>query len=225
MEVARKGIFNPDMFYFPEIMTIFIAVMITDVLLLDLYNTFGLPTSTTVSIVFELLGAAVAISIIKVANSDTGNIIDFINTSKALAIISGILLSVVIAFSVGAIIQFIVRLIFTFDYDKRLKRYGAIFGAVTLTAITFFILLKGIKGASFINKETADWINSNLTLIMLYSLIFWGLIFQGLLWFTKVNILKPIGSSWYFCSCSCICRERPCKLYWRPACRIKFLSS
>lgn len=194
MEVARKGIFNPEMFYFPEIMTIFLAVMITDVLLLDLYNTFGMPTSTTVSIVFELLGAAVAISIIKVLSAvdGTASVIDYINTSKALAIISGILLSVVVAFSVGAIVQFITRLVFTFDYEKRVKRYGAIFGALTLTAITFFILLKGVKGASFITKDTAAWINGNLSLIMIYSIVFWGIVFQGLLWFTKINILKPI---------------------------------
>lgn len=194
MEVARKGIFNPEMFYLPEIMTIFLAVMLTDVLLLDLYNTFGLPTSTTVSIVFELLGAAVAVSIIKVAESGqtATDIINYINTSKALAIISGILLSVAVAFTVGAIIQYITRLVFTFDYDKRVKRYGAIFGAVTLTAITFFILLKGAKGASFITAETSDYIKNNMMTIMLYSLIAWGIVFQLLLWFTNLNILKPI---------------------------------
>ncbi len=194
MEVARKGIFNPDMFYLPEIMTIFMAVMITDVLLLDLYNTFGLPTSTTVSIVFELLGAAVAVSIIKVvdAGQTATDIITYINTSKALAIIAGILLSVVVAFSVGAIIQYLTRLVFTFDYDKRIRRYGAIFGAVTLTAISFFIILKGAKGASFITEETSTWIKGNMITLMLYSLVVWAVIFQFLLWFTKINILKPI---------------------------------
>lgn len=194
MEVARKGIFNPEMFYLPEIMTIFLAVMLTDVLLLDLYNTFGLPTSTTVSIVFELLGAAVAVSIIKVAEAGqtATDIIAYINTSKALAIISGILLSVVVAFTVGAIIQYITRLIFTFDFDKRVKRYGSIFGAATLTAITFFILLKGAKGASFITSETSDYIKNNMMTIMFYSLVVWGVIFQLLLWFTNINILKPI---------------------------------
>ncbi|MBU1099278.1 MAG: inorganic phosphate transporter [Bacteroidetes bacterium] len=194
MEVARKGIFNPEMFYFSEIMIIFLAVMITDVLLLDLYNTFGLPTSTTVSIVFELLGAAVAISTIKVLSAVDGttSVIDYINTSKALGIVSGILLSVVVSFTAGAIIQFFTRLVFTFDYQKRIKRYGAIFGAITLTAITFFLLLKGVKGATFISSENADWIKGNLGIIMLYSVLLWGFIFQLLLWFTKINILKPI---------------------------------
>ncbi len=119
MEIARSGIFHPDQFYFSEIMIIFLAVMITDVMLLDTFNTFGLPTSTTVSIVFELLGAAVAISLIKIFNS-TDTVADlgkYINSAKALAIISGILLSVVIAFTTGMIVQFITRLIFSFNYE------------------------------------------------------------------------------------------------------------
>ncbi|PKL89737.1 MAG: hypothetical protein CVV23_03325 [Ignavibacteriae bacterium HGW-Ignavibacteriae-2] len=194
MEVARKGIFNPEMFYFSDIMTIFLAVMFADVLLLDLYNTFGLPTSTTVSIVFDLLGAAVAISILKVANAGANitEIINYINTSKALAIISGILISVVVAFTVGAAVQFITRLVFTFEYEKRVKRYGAIFGSISLTAISFFILLKGTKGASFITSEMSAWIESNIAMLMVYSVILWAVIFQFIIWFTKFNILKPI---------------------------------
>ncbi|MCF8240590.1 MAG: inorganic phosphate transporter [Melioribacteraceae bacterium] len=194
MEVARKGIFNPDQFLLPEIMVIFLAVMITDVMLLDLYNTFALPTSTTVSIVFELLGSAVAVSLIKMSNSgeNLSELINYINTSKALAIISGILISVVVAFTVGAIFQFITRMIFTFDYEKRIKRYGAIWGAVALTAITFFILIKGAKGASFITKETSEWIIDNTNLIILVSIGFWTIILQLLMTLFKVNILKPI---------------------------------
>jgi phosphate/sulfate permease len=194
MEVARKGIFNPDMFLFEEIMIIFLAVMITDVLLLDLYNTFALPTSTTVSIVFELLGAAVAVSILKLLNGgqDFAGFVAFINSSKAIAIISGILLSIVIAFSAGVIIQFVTRLIFTFDFQSRIKRYGAIWGSIALTAITFFILIKGAKGVSFLTKETTAWILGNTELILLFSLVLWFLVIQFLLIFTKVNILKPI---------------------------------
>ncbi|MDZ7633505.1 MAG: inorganic phosphate transporter [Bacteroidales bacterium] len=128
MEIARSGIFHPGQFYFSEIMIIFLAVMITDVILLDTFNSFGFPTSTTVSIVFELLGAAVAISIVKITQStdnfsDIGN---YINTAKALAIIFGILFSVVIAFAFGTIIQFITRLIFSFDYKKYMKYFGAV---------------------------------------------------------------------------------------------------
>jgi phosphate/sulfate permease len=194
MEVARKGIFNPDMFYFQDIMMIFLAVMLTDVLLLDLFNTFGLPTSTTVSIVFELLGAAVALSLIKVIEADqvVTQIVTYINTSQAFAIISGILLSVVIAFTAGAIIQYIIRLIFTFEFEKRVSRYGAIFAAATITAITLFILFKGAKGAAFIPAEFVGWIKDNVYLALLYSLIFWSVIFQLLLWFTKIDILKPL---------------------------------
>ena len=143
MEVARKGIFHPDKFYFGEIMIIFLAVMMTDIILLDIFNTLGLPTSTTVSIVFELLGAAVAISIIKIigSNESMENLSSYINSGKALAIISGILLSVVIAFAVGAIIQYIVRLAFSFDYEKTYKylfvRQGSVLGR-------YFVLSDGV---------------------------------------------------------------------------------
>ena len=152
MEVARKGIFHPDKFYFGEIMIIFLAVMMTDIILLDIFNTLGLPTSTTVSIVFELLGAAVAISIIKIigSNESMENLSSYINSGKALAIISGILLSVVIAFAVGAIIQYIVRLAFSFDYEKTYKYFGAVWGGFAISAITYFILIKGAKGSSFL---------------------------------------------------------------------------
>jgi len=128
MEVARKGIFHPHLFTMPELISIFLAVMLTDILLLDMFNTFGLPTSTTVSIVFELLGAAVAMSVIKIidAGDSMATLSEYINTSKAMLIIMGILLSVIFAFLFGAIAQFISRIIFTFDYSKTIKRYGAL---------------------------------------------------------------------------------------------------
>ena len=150
MEVARKGIFNPDLFYFDEIMVIFMAVMLTDILLLDFFNTLGMPTSTTVSIVFELLGAAVAISLVKIywGNADE-SLYEFINVSKASQIILGILLSVFIAFTVGAVVQYISRLILTFHFKDNPKWMGAVFGGIALTAITYFILAKGIKGTPF----------------------------------------------------------------------------
>ncbi|MGD8779997.1 MAG: inorganic phosphate transporter [Ignavibacteria bacterium] len=194
MEVARKGIFHPDQFLLPEIMVIFLAVMLTDVLLLDLFNTFALPTSTTVSIVFELLGAAVAVSMLKIysENQSLSDLIRYINTGQALAIISGILLSVAVAFSSGTIIQFFTRLIFTFDYEKKIKRYGAIWGGIALTAITYFILVKGAKGSSIITSDTQNWIKENTQLILIGSILFWGIILQILLLFTKINILKPI---------------------------------
>lgn len=144
MEVARKGIFMPGEFYFDEIMIIFMAVMITDILLLDFFNTLGMPTSTTVSIVFELLGAAVVMALIKISASDTESIthlLNYINTDKATEIISGIFLSVLIAFSVGAIVQVLSRLVFTFEYEKKMKNFGAVFGASVLrqSAISSFL--------------------------------------------------------------------------------------
>lgn len=175
MEIARKGIFNPNEFMFNEIMIIFMAVMITDILLLDFFNTLGMPTSTTVSIVFELLGASVAMAFIKVAAS-TGNymeVYNHINTSKATEIISGILLSVVIAFTVGAIVQFITRLLLTFDFKKKAQWIGALFGGIALTAITYFILIKGLKGASFVTDSMLEIISTQTPAIMIGSFIFW----------------------------------------------------
>lgn len=194
MEVARKGIFHPQQFYFSEIVIIFLAVMITDVILLDLFNTFGLPTSTTVSIVFELLGAAVAVSVIKIYGLPEGgkDLSMFINSGKALAIISGILLSVVIAFTVGAIVQFFTRIIFSFNYKKRLNYFGGIWGGFAITAITYFMLIKGAKGATFMSDAALDFINGNASMILIASFVFWSFLLQILHWFFKFNILKLI---------------------------------
>ncbi|MGE4287039.1 MAG: inorganic phosphate transporter, partial [Salinivirgaceae bacterium] len=182
MEVARKGIFHPQHFYFTEIMVVFMAVMLTDILLLDFFNTIGLPTSTTVSIVFELLGASVAVALVKVGFSGETTLLidgveraatvgDFINSSKALAIISGILLSVVISFTVGLLVQAISRFIFTFNYKKPMKYFGAVWGGFAITAITYFILIKGAKGASFMSDATNDYIKHNTSQILFVSLI------------------------------------------------------
>jgi len=197
MEVARKGIFHPQMFYFSEIMIIFFAVMITDVILLDTFNSLGLPTSTTVSIVFELLGAAVAISLIKVMNDSGLSVADYINSSKALAIISGILLSVVVAFISGAIIQYITRLIFSFRFKKKMKLYGAIWGGISITAITYFILVKGLKGSSYAYYEIdgiimKEWVKIHALEIIGVSLIAWTAILQIATLAFKLNISRFI---------------------------------
>ncbi len=194
MEVARKGIFHPKFFVMPELITIFLAVMIADILLLDLFNTFGLPTSTTVSIVFELLGAAIAVSIVKISQSDQNMMVlaEYINTGKALAIISGILLSVGIAFACGAIAQFATRLLFTFDYQKRLRRYGGLWGGLALTMITYFILIKGSKGASFMTPEMVTWIKAHTWTIISGGFVGFAVLFQVLMVTTRINILKPI---------------------------------
>lgn len=194
MEVARKGIFHPDMFYFSEIMMIFLAVMLTDILLLDLYSTFALPTSTTVSIVFELLGAAVAVSLIKLGSeSETASTLGgYINSAKALAIISGILLSVIIAFILGAIVQYFVRLVFTFQYKKYLKYFGPVWGGLAITAITYFILIKGAKDSSLITDQGFRWIQENAAMILLVSFMGWTFILQVLFWISKVNVFRGV---------------------------------
>ena len=194
MEVARKGIFHPQFFTMPELITIFLAVMLTDILLLDLFNTYGLPTSTTVSIVFELLGAAVAASAIKIMQAEGGAMAlgEYINTGKAMMIVFGILLSIVVAFCFGAVVQFITRLIFTFDYQKRIKRYGSLWGGVAMATITFFILIKGAKGASFMTPEAVQWVKSNSLLILAGIFMVSAIILQIAISFFRVNIFKPI---------------------------------
>ena len=190
MEVARKGIFNPGEFYFDEIMIVFMAVIMTDILLLDFFNSIGLPTSTTVSIVFNLLGAAIVMSLIKIGETDGQNLSDlqsYINTEKATMIISGILLSVVIAFLIGAIVQWVSRLIFTFQYEKKMKNFGAIFGGVALTAITYFIFIKGLKGSPYY-KDLVRYIGDNDILIVFGSI----LIFSGLSHLFQVVTKKSI---------------------------------
>ncbi|MDR5591470.1 inorganic phosphate transporter [Christiangramia sp. SM2212] len=177
MEVARKGIFMPGQFYFDEIMIIFMAVMITDILLLDFFNTLGMPTSTTVSIVFELLGAAVVMALIKVSASDSQTLADiasYINTDKATEIISGIFLSVVIAFTIGALVQWLSRLVFSFEYEKKIKNFGAIFGGVCLTAIGYFIFFKGLKGTPYYDNFK-DVLASQWLTVVGVSFVFWTL--------------------------------------------------
>jgi phosphate/sulfate permease len=194
MEVARKGIFNPDMFMFQDIMFIFMAVMITDILLLDVFNTLGMPTSTTVSIVFELLGAAVAISLIKISQNDAESISaiwNYINYEKASLIIFGILLSVVVAFSVGALVQFVSRLIYSFNFEKRPSYINALFGGFAITAITYFIIIKGMKGTPYY-KDVKHLIEDNTLLIIAGSFLLWTVISQVFIKVLKLNVLKLI---------------------------------
>ena len=202
MEVARKGIFNPEMLLFSEIMIIFMAVMITDILLLDFFNTLGLPTSTTVSIVFELLGAAVAVSLIKISGlgSEFSDLVNYINVEKASQIILGILLSVFIAFSIGALVQFISRTLLSYNYEQKSKWVGSVFGGVALTSISYFILMKGIKGTSFA-KESYDvldgstissFLETEVLMISIVSFILLSLISYFLISLLRVNIYKLI---------------------------------
>jgi phosphate/sulfate permease len=199
MEVARKGIFNPEMFVFSEIMVIFIAVMITDILLLDFFNTLGLPTSTTVSIVFELLGAAVAMALLKIYTGDaTEELIAFINVAKATQIVLGIFLSIVFAFSIGAIVQYISRLFLSFHYQEKPKWMSALFGGMALTAITYFIIIKGIKGTPYAGETLpllggmtlGEFAETELITVSSIGLVFWTLI--SIIWVRFWDIYKMI---------------------------------
>ena len=201
MDIARHGIFNPDFFYFREVMCIFLAVVISDVFLLDLFNSLGLPTSTTVSMVFELLGASFIVSLIKIS---TGNfpvvegmdgvmptIANLLNSDKALTMIISIFLSVAIAFLFGLIVQWISRIIFTFHFRKNVGYKIGIFGGIAVTSILYFMLIKGLKGSSLVTPEIMQWINSNTILLLLGSFAFFTVLMQLLHWM-KINVFKII---------------------------------
>ncbi len=202
MEVARKGIFNPSEFYFDEIMLIFTAVMLTDILLLDFFNTIGMPTSTTVSIVFELLGAAVFMSLIKISSTtgDVSDLVNYINTTKAVQIISGIVLSVIVALSVGAIVQWVSRLFLTYEFEKNANWISALFSGIALSAITYFILMKGIKGTPYAGlkfdiiggMKIKDFIEVEILKVTFLNFIFWFGLSFSLIQFLKVNLYKLI---------------------------------
>ena len=193
MEVARKGIFHPQFFTMPDLLVIFMAVMITDIILLDSFSSMGLPTSTTVSVVFELLGAAVAVSCLKILQlghsmTELGN---YINTVRALMIIGGIFFAVIVAFVTGVVIQFISRLIFSFNYEKTMKRYGAIWGGIAMAIVTYFILIKGAKGASFMTSETLGWIKTHTFLILGAISVVSAILLE--IWILMgFNVFKPI---------------------------------
>lgn len=193
MEIARSGIFVPAMFSFEEVMIIFLAVMISDIILFDIYNSVGFPTSTTVSIIFELLGAGVCVAIYKIVTSGGafGTLGDYINTEKTSNIVSAILLSVLISFAVGATVMYISRIIFSFHFDKKIKYFGAIFGGAGITSITYFILFKGLKGSSIISPELKEMIDTHQMYILLGLFLFWTFFSQIIIW-SKINIFRVI---------------------------------
>ena len=193
MEIARKGVFYPQMFQFSDLMIVFFAVMITDVLLLDAFNSLGLPTSTTVSMVFELLGGAVCAAFYSIyshgeALADIGR---YINSGKALTIISGILISVAVAFIAGVIVQYLCRLIFTFNYAAMYRRVGSVFGGVSITAIFYFLIMKGAKGSSFMDPGFIKWIDANTWPILAVTFCVLGAVILGL--YNEKKIMKTIG--------------------------------
>lgn len=192
MDVARHGIFRPENLSFYDIIAIFMAVMVTDIILLDVFNSLGMPTSTTVSMVFELLGATFVVALFKIAAPEnTLGMGDLLNTEKALSVILGIFLSVAIAFVFGTIVQFLSRIIFTFEYKSKLKWKVGLFGGVACTAIIYFMLLKGIKDMTIMTPDLKAWINHNTALILGGSFVGFTLLMQ-LLHCLKVNVLKVV---------------------------------
>ena len=193
MEIARNGVFSPQYFFANEIIYIYLAVMIANLILLDVFNSLGLPTSTSVSLVFELLGATVAIAMIKMRSGvlDGVGLSELINTDKALTMIVGIFLSVAIAFIFGIIVQYITRLIFSFNFEKNLKWKIGIFSGIATTALIYFMLIKGMKGAAFMTAEIKDWIDAHTLMLLGASFVFFTVLMQ-ILFFCKVNVLKLV---------------------------------
>tara|TARA_A100001011_G_scaffold245931_1_gene254110 strand:+ start:46111 stop:47670 length:1560 start_codon:yes stop_codon:yes gene_type:complete len=191
MEVARKGIFNPEMYVYHEVMIIFLAVMITDIILLDFFNTYALPTSTTVSIVFEILGGAVAIALLNILIYNSNfSLIDYINTSSVFKIVSSIGLSIFFSFIFGFIIQFIIRLWFTFNYEKSIKLIGPIFAGIASAVISYFLLIKGLKGSSLINEFQKIWIENNFSMVITYGFFSFTIFYYFVSFIFNVNVLK-----------------------------------
>lgn len=191
MEIARHGIFRPEHFAFYDLICIFMAVMVTDIILLDIFNSLGMPTSTTVSMVFELLGATFVVALIKMSGGIDLGFNDLLNTEKALSVILGIFLSVAIAFFFGTLVQFISRMIFSFNYRHNLKWKIGLFGGICATAIVYFLLIKGAKDLTFMTPDVKSWIKENTGLIILVCLAFFTVLMQ-LLYLCKVNVLKVI---------------------------------
>ena len=193
MEIARNGVFSPQYFFANEIIYIYLAVMIANLILLDVFNSLGLPTSTSVSLVFELLGATVAIAMIKMRSGvlDGVGLSELINTDKALTMIVGIFLSVAIAFIFGVIVQYITRLIFSFNFEKNLKWKIGIFSGIATTALIYFMLIKGMKGAAFMTAEIKSWIDAHTLMLLGASFVFFTVLMQ-ILFFCKVNVLKLV---------------------------------
>lgn len=193
MEIARNGVFSPQYFFANEIVYIYLAVMIANLILLDVFNTLGLPTSTSVSLVFELLGATVAIAMIKMHSGvlDGIGLSELINTDKALTMIVGIFLSVAIAFIFGMIVQYITRLIFSFNFEKNLKWKIGVFSGIATTALIYFMLIKGMKGAAFMTADIKNWIDTHTLQLLGASFVFFTVLMQ-ILYFCKVNVLKLV---------------------------------
>ena len=191
MDVARHGIMQPENYSFHEVMTIFLAVMVTDVIVLDMFNTLGLPTSTTVSLVFELLGGTFILALLKM-NADGSLTFDqLLNSDKALSVIIAIFVSVAVAFFFGVIVQWIARVVFTFSYNRHLKYTIAVFGGIAFTILAYFIFIKGLSKSPFIEDTTKDWIKANTPMLMGVTFVL-STILMEIIHLLKVNVFKLI---------------------------------
>lgn len=191
MEIARSGIFIPQHYFFNEVMIIFLAVMVTDVVLLDLFNSLGMPTSTTVSLVFELLGASFLIALTKLDPANGLGFQQLLNTEKALQVIIAIFMSVVIAFFFGTLVQYITRVFFTFNYKRTQKWFIGVFGGIAITSIVYFMLIKGLKSASFMTPEAYQWVKDHTLQIILFCFIGFSILMQIFYWL-KINVFKVV---------------------------------
>lgn len=189
MDVARHGIMNPARFSFHEVMIIFLAVMVTDVIVLDIFNRLGMPTSTTVSMVFELLGATFMLAIIKMIADSSLGFNDLLNTEQALKVIIAIFVSVAIAFVFGVIVQYVTRIIFTFNYKQHMRYTIAIFGGIAFTALAYFIFMKGLGKSPYISDATRQFINNHIGILLVYTFIGSAILMQ-FMHFMGVNIFK-----------------------------------
>lgn len=191
MDVARHGIMQPSNFSFYDVMTIFLAVMVTDIIVLDMFNTLGMPTSTTVSLVFELLGGTFILAVLKVAADPNLAFSDLLNTDKALSVIIAIFVSVAIAFVFGIIVQWLSRIVFTFNY-KRHSRYSiAIFGGIAFTALAYFIFLKGIAKSHYIAEDVRTWVEANTQMLLLATFVGSSIVME-VLHLLRINIFRLI---------------------------------
>ena len=206
MDIARHGVFHPQYFSLNDLMCIFLAVMLTDVILLDVFNSMGMPTSTTVSMVFELLGGAFMIALLKLVGEPGLDLGSVLNTEKALTMIMGIFISVAIAFFFGLLVQYITRLLFSFQYKKNMKWFGGLFGGISLTAIVYFVLIKGAKNMTIMTPDVKDWIHDNTLMLVMACFVGFTVLMHG--------ELCGCAFGWLFflyrlCEQRCRCGSRP----------------
>ena len=219
MDVARHGIMHPVNYSFHEVMVVFLAVMVTDVIILDVFNTLGLPTSTTVSLVFDLLGGTFILALVKMAGDPTLALSDLLNSDKALSVIVAIFVSVAIAFVCGVLVQWLSRIIFTFR-TKNHKVAESVFGGISFAILAYFVFIKGLSKSPVFATDAKVWIDANTTMLL-------GAVFAAatLLSYLLLLMRVPLGCvDGHFRPRHGICRQRPRQLYWCSSCRFVILS-